>query len=118
MTVLDNSLARPPAPPETPAYGPRRARRPLSLRGNFSWSLAGNVVYAACQWGMLMAITRLGSPEMLGQFALGLAVTTPLLAFANLKAKGVQASDARREYHFRGNDQAHVHGYFDSLWAV
>src|SRR5207248_2711872 len=60
-----------------------------------------NVVYAACQWGMLMAITRLGSPEMLGQFALGLAVTTPLLAFANLKAKGVQASDARREYHFR-----------------
>jgi len=48
-----------------------------------------------------MTISRLGSPEMLGQFALGLAVTTPVLAFGNLKAKGVQASDARREYQFR-----------------
>src|SRR5262249_6624914 len=28
-------------------------------------------------------------------------ITTPVLAFANLKARGVQASDARREYHFR-----------------
>jgi O-antigen/teichoic acid export membrane protein len=76
-------------------------RRPLSLRHNFSWSLAGNVIYSGCQWGILMAITQLGSPEMLGQFALGLAVTTPILAFGNLKARGVQASDARREYHFR-----------------
>jgi O-antigen/teichoic acid export membrane protein len=77
------------------------ARRPLSLRRNFSWSLVSNVVYAGCQWGMLLVITRLGSPEMLGQFALALAVTTPVLAFGNLKTRGVQASDARREYHFR-----------------
>lgn len=75
--------------------------RPLSLGRNLFWSLAGNVIYSGCQWGILMAITRLGSPEMLGQFALGLAVTTPVMAFGNLKAKGVQASDARREFHFR-----------------
>src|SRR5438876_268553 len=80
----DQSGAR---PPERSEHAPRR---PLSLRGNFCWSLVGNVIYAACQCGILMTISRLGSPEMLGQFALGLAVTTPVLAFGNLKAKGVQ----------------------------
>ena len=44
----------------------------LPLRKNFAWTLTGNVVYAGCQWGMLMAIAKLGTPAMLGQFALGL----------------------------------------------
>jgi hypothetical protein len=46
----------------------------LSLRKNFSWTFVGNVVYAACQWGILVALAKLGTPEMVGQFTLGLAV--------------------------------------------
>src|SRR5271157_5932336 len=72
----------------------------LTLRGNFTWTFAGNVVYSRSQWGMLMVLAKLGSPEMVGQFALGLAVTTPIIMFANLQLRGVQATDARREYRF------------------
>lgn len=72
----------------------------LSLRANFSWTFAGNVVYAGCQWGMLVVLAKLGSPEMVGQFALGLAVTAPVIMLANLQLGAVQATDARGEYLF------------------
>jgi O-antigen/teichoic acid export membrane protein len=75
-------------------------RQPHSLKRNFSWTFIGNVVYTACQWGMLMLLTKLGTPEMVGQFVLGLAITSPPMSFANLKARGIQASDAKREFRF------------------
>ncbi|WP_416665940.1 lipopolysaccharide biosynthesis protein [Egbenema bharatensis] len=73
---------------------------PLSLRRNFSWTLMGNVVYTACQWGMLVVIARLGSPEKVGQFTLGLAVTAPVILLTNLQLRDVQATDANRQYEF------------------
>ena len=72
----------------------------LSLRANFSWTFVGNVFYAGCQWGMLALLTKLVSPEMVGQFALGLAITAPVMLFASLQLRTVQATDARREYLF------------------
>lgn len=83
--------------------------KPLSLRVNFSWTFAGNVVYAACQWGILVVLAKLGSPKMVGQFALGLAVTAPVIMFANLQLRAVQATDAKDEYRF---------GYYLSLRLV
>ncbi len=74
--------------------------KPLTLRRNFSWTFIGNAVYAACQWGMLVVLAKLGSPEMVGQFTLGLAVTAPVLMFTNLQLRAVQATDARKEYLF------------------
>jgi O-antigen/teichoic acid export membrane protein len=74
--------------------------RPLTLRRNFSWTFAGNIVYAACQWGMLTILTKLGSPEVVGQFTLGLAVTAPVFMFTNLQLRGVQATDAKQQYQF------------------
>lgn len=78
----------------------RRVLSPLSLRANFSWTFVGNVIFAASQWGMLVVLTKLGSPEMVGQFALGLAITVPIMSFATLKTRLVQATDAKREYEF------------------
>lgn len=74
--------------------------RPLSLRTNFSWTLVGNVVYAGCQWGMLIILAKVGSSEMVGQFALGLAVAAPIMAFSMMALRAVQATDAKREYAF------------------
>ncbi|WP_205543935.1 lipopolysaccharide biosynthesis protein [Rubrobacter indicoceani] len=71
-----------------------------SLHRNFSWVLAGNLVYAASQWGMLTALAKLGSPEMVGQFGLGLAITAPIILFSNLNLLAAQSTDARREYAF------------------
>ena len=72
----------------------------LSLRSNFTWALAGNVVYAVCQWGMIVALAKLGSSFMIGQFSLGLAIATPVVMFTNLHLRAVQASDAQRLYSF------------------
>jgi O-antigen/teichoic acid export membrane protein len=73
---------------------------PLSLRANFSWTFVGNVIYAASLWGILVVLAKLGTPEMVGQYALALAVTAPIIMFSNLQLRGVQATDARQEYQF------------------
>jgi O-antigen/teichoic acid export membrane protein len=77
-----------------------RSEAGLSLRSNFAWVLTGNLVYAACQWGMIVALAKLSNPHMVGQFALGLAIATPVLMFTNLHLRVVQASDAKRLYSF------------------
>ena len=72
----------------------------LSLRRNFSWTLAGNTVYGACRWGMLVVLAKVGSPEDVGVFGLAVAVTTPIMMFTNLELRQVLATDARRRYQF------------------
>jgi O-antigen/teichoic acid export membrane protein len=73
----------------------------LSLRSSFLWALGGNLVYAACQWGMIVALAKLGSSYMVGQFSLGLAIATPVLMFTNLQLRSVQATDATDQYSFQ-----------------
>lgn len=74
--------------------------RSLSMRANISWTLIGNVTYAATQWVIIVVLARLSSPEAVGQYALGLAITAPIMLFASLKLRALQATDARREYAF------------------
>ncbi len=73
----------------------------LPLWKNFSWTFAGTLVYTLCQWGMLSALSKLGTPQVVGQFALGLAITAPVVLFFNLQLRPVQATDSRGEYAFR-----------------
>ncbi len=75
--------------------------KPLSLRLNFAWTLAGNAVYGGAQWAMLILLAKLGNAEMVGRFALGLAVGAPVVMFTNMQLRLVQATDAREEYRFR-----------------
>lgn len=72
----------------------------LSLRRNFSWNLIGNVIYAGCHWGMVVVLAKLTNPEMVGRFALGLAITAPIILFSQLQLRAVQATDARSQYGF------------------
>jgi O-antigen/teichoic acid export membrane protein len=71
-----------------------------SLRANFVWTLAGNVIYGACQWGMLSVLAKLGSPSIVGQFTLGLAVSAPVFMFTNLQLRAVQATDTNVGHRF------------------
>lgn len=75
-------------------------QKPLTLRRNFSWNFVGNVVYAACQWGMLVVLAKVGSPEIVGQFTLGLAVTAPVFLLTNLQLRTIQATDSKQQYVF------------------
>lgn len=70
------------------------------LRADFSWVLSGNVIYSACQWAIVVLIAKLGSAEQVGLYALGMAVSAPIILFANLQVRTLLASDVRDEFRF------------------
>jgi glycosyltransferase involved in cell wall biosynthesis/O-antigen/teichoic acid export membrane protein len=70
------------------------------LRVSFSWTLLGNVIYSACNWGMVSVLAKLGSTAVVGQFALGLAIVSPVFMFTNLQLRAIQATDSRSEFEF------------------
>ncbi|MGA7684386.1 MAG: lipopolysaccharide biosynthesis protein [Terriglobales bacterium] len=84
------------------AFDPAAAsgRAALPLRVGFTWSLFGWAGYAACQWLMLSVMAKLGSAEVIGQFAYALAICAPLFMLTNLQLRGVQSTDALSEYCF------------------
>jgi O-antigen/teichoic acid export membrane protein len=49
---------------------------------------------------MLSVLAKAGNAGIVGQFALGLAISAPVFMFANLQLRAVQATDTRREYRF------------------
>jgi O-antigen/teichoic acid export membrane protein len=81
-------------PPAAPSAGR------LSLRRNFSWTFLGNGIYSASNWAMLVVLAKLGTPVMVGQYALGLAVAQPVMMFSQLHLRTLQATDVRRQYRF------------------
>jgi O-antigen/teichoic acid export membrane protein len=86
---------------ESPAVRSLQPTRSVpTLRANFAWTLAGNVLYAGCQWGMLSVLAKLGSPSIVGQFTLGLAISAPVFMFTNLQLRAVQATDVSAESEF------------------
>lgn len=72
----------------------------ISLLKNFSWTLVGNLIYTTCQWGILVILAKLGTPEKVGLYALGLAVTAPIVLFTNLQLREIQATDINNDFHF------------------
>lgn len=69
-----------------------------SLKRNFSWILSGSVVYAAANWGILSIFAHISTPEYLGFFAYGLAVSNPVFSLLSLNLRGLHASDAKGEF--------------------
>jgi O-antigen/teichoic acid export membrane protein len=49
---------------------------------------------------MLVVLAKLGSPQVVGKYALALAVCSPIILFSNLQLREFQATDARRDYAF------------------
>jgi O-antigen/teichoic acid export membrane protein len=89
-----------PSPVTPPATKVQAEVAPGSLRSNFWWMLSGNAVYALCQWGLLAILARLGTPSIVGQYVLAVAVTTPITVFFMLHLRAVQATDTKRDYQF------------------
>lgn len=79
---------------------PRAFGQPMSLMANFRWMFAGNVVNAACQWGMLAVLAQLGDAAAVGHFILGLSVAAPVLALTMLQLQSVFVTDARGQFAF------------------
>lgn len=71
-----------------------------SLRRSFVFSFVGNAVFAASLWGMLIVLTKLGSPADVGRYALASAIATPVLVFANLQLRSLLIADTAGEHPF------------------
>jgi O-antigen/teichoic acid export membrane protein len=65
-----------------------------SLTADFSWTFVGNAIYAAGQFAMLMLLTKLVRPELVGQYALGLALVYPVMMLTNMQLRSVMNSNA------------------------
>lgn len=85
---------------EAPSLLAVQERQRPSLFVDFSWMLVGNAVYAGGQFATLMLLAKLLRPEMVGQYALGLAVVYPVMMFANLQLRAVITSDLREQTPF------------------
>jgi O-antigen/teichoic acid export membrane protein len=71
-----------------------------SLTSDFSWTLVGNAIYGGGQFATLMLLAKLVRPELVGQYALGLAVVYPVMMFTNLQLRALMSSGSRKEIHF------------------
>jgi O-antigen/teichoic acid export membrane protein len=71
-----------------------------SLCADFSWTFVGNAVYAAGQFAILMLLTKLVRPELVGQYALGLALVYPLMMLANMQLRSVMNSGRHDQAQF------------------
>jgi O-antigen/teichoic acid export membrane protein len=80
-------------------YAPEQGER-SSLCADFSWTFVGNAVYAAGQFAILMILTKLVRPELVGQYALGLALVYPLMMLANMQLRSVMNSGTHDQAQF------------------
>jgi len=76
------------------------ARPTRVLLSNIGLLLAGNVLYGFSQWGQLVALAKIGTIDMVGTFALGLAICLPVLMFSSLSLRSLQVTDYKRSYRF------------------
>jgi O-antigen/teichoic acid export membrane protein len=70
------------------------------LRYDFTWLLSGNVLYSACQWGIVVVLAKLGSAPMVGEYALGMAVCGPIVLFGNFQLRALLATDVQGQFTF------------------
>lgn len=70
------------------------------LRSGFIWLVAGNCLYAGAAALMLVTLVRLGGPGPLGDFALAIAIVSPLVMFLRLQLREAYVADSADVYDF------------------
>jgi len=75
-----------------------RGLPPLSVRQNALWNTIGTLIYCATNWGMSIALAKLGTPSVVGEYALGIAVAMPVFMFSQLNLRNVLVTDVKGEF--------------------
>ncbi|MBA3488160.1 MAG: oligosaccharide flippase family protein, partial [Longispora sp.] len=75
--------------------------RPAGIIHNVAWSFIGTVVFSVAQWLVILILARLGNSTMVGQYALGFAISTPVVLLASLSLRTVQVTESRRQFSFK-----------------
>jgi O-antigen/teichoic acid export membrane protein len=68
-------------------------RERSSLRMDFTWTFLGNAVYTGSQLVTVVLLAKLTSPQLVGQYALGIAIAIPLITLASLQLRLALVSD-------------------------
>jgi O-antigen/teichoic acid export membrane protein len=87
---------------EAPSLPAVNQQKHPTLSVDFSWMFVGNAIYAGGQFAILMLLAKLVPPEVVGQYALGLAVVYPTMQFTNLQLRAVVTS-ARHPHAYFGH---------------
>ena len=74
--------------------------KPLSLRKNFSWTFAGNVVNTVSLWGIVAVATRLVDADVVGRFELSRVIALSLMAVTMPSLRTILVTDAKNQYSF------------------
>jgi O-antigen/teichoic acid export membrane protein len=72
----------------------------IPIREGIAWTSVGNGVYLASQYAMLMVIAKMGSPTLVGQFSLAMAIAAPIFIFSQMQLRQAQVTDAKNEFCF------------------
>lgn len=66
----------------------------LNILVKAKWLLGGNFIFAFSQWLILIMLARLGDNVILGNYALALAIVSPVFAIFNLQLRPLYILDA------------------------
>jgi len=70
----------------------------VTLIKGSSLILAGHAIFALAQWAIILILARLGDAETVGMYSYGLALTAPIVLFANMGIRQALATDARGDF--------------------
>ncbi|MFZ4106899.1 lipopolysaccharide biosynthesis protein [Flavobacterium sp.] len=70
----------------------------LDNRKNFYWTILGSIFYALSQWLILTILAKKNQIEYIGQYAIAIAITTPIATFLWLNLKALLATDKQNEF--------------------
>jgi O-antigen/teichoic acid export membrane protein len=79
----------------------RGAGRSPSLTRSSIAAILGNATWALSQWALMVVLAQLGSPEIVGEYALALALCTPVFVLASLQLRNLYVADQSSAYSFR-----------------
>lgn len=79
----------------------------LLLLKKAKWLVGGNFVFAFSQWVILIFFARMTNQENLGQYALALAIVTPIFAVGNLQLRPLYILDVNSEQKY-----TYIHFYY------
>ncbi|MEU5938169.1 oligosaccharide flippase family protein [Micromonospora sp. NPDC047548] len=99
----------------------RAAAAPVGMphaASGITWSMLGLLVVALSQWAVIVLLSRLGTPEMVGQYAFGLAVSAPIVLLASLALRTVQVTDTGRGFDFGDYLRLRVSGMLVALLLI
>lgn len=71
-----------------------------SFTKNTAWVFVSIIIYSGSQWLLLVLLGRLGSPELLGNYSLGVAIATPVFTLLGQHIRPAYIADVEGRWTF------------------